>query len=607
MSTLGKAVIEFSADTARFVGDVGAAASKFDRSMQQMQRGVEMLRNAFFALGALGGISVLVKGAIDAGDQLAKLSQQVGLSVERLSELKLAAELGGVDLDGFTKGMREFNRSMVEARDGAHKSALIFKSLGVDITAGPDAAFRQFAEALSKLPDGEAKTTAAMEILGRTGAELIPVMNGGAKALDDAAEKARKLGLVISTETAKQSEQFNDQVSLLTRNTQALGIAIADKLVPPLAKITQNMLEARVEGDLFNSMLEEMGRIALATSAKLTEFVSRGVGPIGTIAKFLRDPADAAAEKAFNKSAEPDPWAIARANILKRQQGTWTGAPEFGDTGPDPNVVACAASGGKWENGKCVRIGGSNKKTTDNSDAQYAAALQQQNDMLDEANRLGVEFLKTQEKQRLEQKKYFEDLERRTEAERMIALYARQEERDSEIRERYMAERIKQTKELDDVARDLGFTFASAFEDAIIEGKKFSDVLKAIAQDIARIVLRKTVTEPAADAITKLVKGFDFGSIFGGGKALGGPVMGGTSYMVGERGPELFTPGASGIITPNHALGGAQQSLTINIDSRTDQSQVMRLVRAAVEQGNAMLLDQMQRGATRAGVAVGRA
>jgi hypothetical protein len=52
---------------------------------------------------------------------------------------------------------------------------------------------------------------------------------------------------------------------------------------------------------------------------------------------------------------------------------------------------------------------------------------------------------------------------------------------------------------------------------------------------------------------------------FGGGKAIGGPVRGGTSYLVGERGPELFTPSSSGSITPNNKLGG----LTINITGNT--------------------------------------
>lgn len=55
--------------------------------------------------------------------------------------------------------------------------------------------------------------------------------------------------------------------------------------------------------------------------------------------------------------------------------------------------------------------------------------------------------------------------------------------------------------------------------------------------------------------------------VFGGFKAMGGPVTSGTSYIVGEQGPELFTPGRSGTITPNHSLGGGGGSvinLTVN-------------------------------------------
>ena len=48
-------------------------------------------------------------------------------------------------------------------------------------------------------------------------------------------------------------------------------------------------------------------------------------------------------------------------------------------------------------------------------------------------------------------------------------------------------------------------------------------------------------------------------------KARGGPVYGGRSYLVGERGPEIFTPGSSGGITPNHRLGGTTIAPTINI------------------------------------------
>jgi hypothetical protein len=50
-----------------------------------------------------------------------------------------------------------------------------------------------------------------------------------------------------------------------------------------------------------------------------------------------------------------------------------------------------------------------------------------------------------------------------------------------------------------DAARELGLTFQSAFEDAIIGGKSLQDVLSAIGQDIARIFIRKSITEPFAN------------------------------------------------------------------------------------------------------------
>jgi hypothetical protein len=62
------------------------------------------------------------------------------------------------------------------------------------------------------------------------------------------------------------------------------------------------------------------------------------------------------------------------------------------------------------------------------------------------------------------------------------------------------------------------------------------------------------------------------------GMAMGGPVSAGTPYMVGESGPELFVPGASGSIVPNHKMGGA--AITYNIDARgvDEASVMMRLV-----------------------------
>lgn len=136
--------------------------------------------------------------------------------------------------------------------------------------------------------------------------------------------------------------------------------------------------------------------------------------------------------------------------------------------------------------------------------------------------------------------------------------------------------KIDQTK---DAARELGLTFQSAFEDAIIGGKSLQEVLAGIGKDVARLFIRKSVTEPAADWLSRTL---NLASIFGGARADGGPVSPGKAYLVGERGRELFMPQSPGVIVPNKALSG--RSVTINqsfvVGSGASRSESMALVRA---------------------------
>lgn len=91
----------------------------------------------------------------------------------------------------------------------------------------------------------------------------------------------------------------------------------------------------------------------------------------------------------------------------------------------------------------------------------------------------------------------------------------------------------------------------------------FKDMANSFIQAISRMIIHASIIEPLfgeKGAITGFV-GNLIGGLFGGGKASGGSVSAGKSYLVGERGPELFSPGSNGFITPNHQLamaGGGQ-------------------------------------------------
>lgn len=134
----------------------------------------------------------------------------------------------------------------------------------------------------------------------------------------------------------------------------------------------------------------------------------------------------------------------------------------------------------------------------------------------------------------------------------------------------------KDTEKVKTLAEELGLSFTSAFEDAIVSGGNLRDILKGIEQDIIRIVTRKVVTEPLGKAITDAIGGSGggggllgsitgfIGGLFGGDKANGGPVGSGM-YRVAENRPEMLDVNGKqfllmgnqrGRIDPNPRIGG---------------------------------------------------
>lgn len=135
----------------------------------------------------------------------------------------------------------------------------------------------------------------------------------------------------------------------------------------------------------------------------------------------------------------------------------------------------------------------------------------------------------------------------------------------------------------------------SGIEDALVEfvrtGKlSFSSLIDSMIADIARLTIRQGVA---------LLFGDSLDSLFGvaGARADGGPVSAGQTYLVGERGPELFVPKQSGTIVPNHALGsgGVVVNQTVNVGQGVSRAEVFQAVTAANNALKAELLRSRSR------------
>jgi len=100
---------------------------------------------------------------------------------------------------------------------------------------------------------------------------------------------------------------------------------------------------------------------------------------------------------------------------------------------------------------------------------------------------------------------------------------------------------------------------------AVVSGKtSMTDFVSSVLSSLDQIAARQYVTQPLENVLSQVVSSL---LPVSGARAAGGPVEAGSAYLVGENGPELFVPGASGAIQPN-----ARPSITLNVQARDAES-----------------------------------
>lgn len=246
MSALGRLSIAVEADIANFTSDMGKAERVAKRTAGEIDRS---LRRSFAAMGVAAGAAALaigsaVRSSINAADQMAKMAQKVGVSVEALSGLKFAADQTGVSMEQLQGGLVKLARTAADAAGGLKAQQAVFKSMGVSVVdaagklRGTEAILLDVAEAFKGYQDGAAKTALATRVFGRAGAELIPLLNNGRAGIEALTREARELGLVIGTDAAKSAEVFNDNLSKLRDAVSGVGNDLMNAFLPALVEVT---------------------------------------------------------------------------------------------------------------------------------------------------------------------------------------------------------------------------------------------------------------------------------------------------------------------------------------------------------------------------------
>ena len=192
---------------------------------------------------AFGGIvgGAMVAAAVrfaDAGSAIDDAAQRTGTSAEAFSGLAYAAKMAGSDAETLEKSLIKLNQNVADAASGNKTAQATFAKLGLSIAdlqgLSPDEQMKLIADRLAAIPDHATRTAMAMDIFGKSGAQLLPMLAQGSAGIEAMQAEAEALGLVMSSEDAAAAATLGDALDKLTMTVgkvvQAVGAALAPTL-----------------------------------------------------------------------------------------------------------------------------------------------------------------------------------------------------------------------------------------------------------------------------------------------------------------------------------------------------------------------------------------
>lgn len=259
------------------------------------------------ATAAAAPLAGMTLAFASAGDKLDKMSKRTGVSVKALSELAFAAEQSGSSIDSVEKGIRGMQRSLLNAEMGSKAASDALASIGLSANElsgmSPEDQFTAIADAIAKVQDPSKRAALAMQLFGRAGSELLPMLAENAEGIAELREEANELGRTMSEEDAKAAAELTDAMnrvkSTLIGTKNQIGAALAPamtKLAGLISATTKTIVPFVKENkhlvQLFAAGIIAIGGLGagLVTIGGLLIGAGMAVGAFGTLLGLLFSP-----------------------------------------------------------------------------------------------------------------------------------------------------------------------------------------------------------------------------------------------------------------------------------------------------------------------------
>ena len=224
------------------------------KGLGQLEKGLSDVMDVAKAVGvAIVGASAavfgLAKSTANYADKIQDTAWAIGMTNEELQTLGHASQLSGGSVEQAAEAMKFLSRNLVEAASGSQVQAEAFAKLGVRATDSTgkvrdtNAVFSDLADAFQAMPQGAEKTAVALDIFGRAGAKMIPLLNAGSQGISAMRQEAKDLGLVLDDASIQAGSDFNDAFDRMKAVFTGLKNSIGAAVLPAMQKLLDTLRE----------------------------------------------------------------------------------------------------------------------------------------------------------------------------------------------------------------------------------------------------------------------------------------------------------------------------------------------------------------------------
>lgn len=588
----------------RATDKTGAAFRSVDSKLAGITKSLRSFAGFAGFAAVAAGIGTLTKDLVQMGSELQDASEKLGVSAEKLQVLKFAAEQTGASFSSLQSALAFNTKLTGNASRGNKEAAESLKLIGIEaksfVNVPIDQRLSIIANRLAAVQDPATRLEFAIKVLGRGAADLVPLLSQGAAGLAKFEEQLRSSKSILSNEQVKALDDAGDAWSAFILR---LKVSAAPVLTGTIGLLNDLAAASSKAADkFFDAKVNTSNALQAAALANIPKRVTAGRRGGGRGQGALEDPVDIALRDFGDFTRKKDE----KQSVSDRLSGAFDAIKKIGE-----EQEAASKSAAKAQDAYITRV----QKTQEEVEkvtTSIADFSRQSNDYFNAAGRelsesykapidvltAGVEKVNAL---------FLQGVINADTANAAIQAYGddyvsamnRVTEKNEEVKD----STTDLLKEIQVAANGFARDLTDAFFDAT---QTIGELFEQLAITIAKAIFTQTVTEPLINAI---LSGINFsgsssspgGTSSGGNapesfsrRAIGGSVMAGSSYLVGERGPELFVPSGGGTIVPN----GGSSPVTVNFTITSVDPQTAAQTIASQER---LITGMIRRATLRAG------